>query len=81
MDKKINEACDEVAREFDLSRTEKHIVFLIAKGHSPREISEIRERSIETVRSQIKEIMHKLGVRRMNNIVIEVFRVADALTD
>tara|TARA_R110002072_G_scaffold302967_1_gene490446 strand:- start:508 stop:756 length:249 start_codon:yes stop_codon:yes gene_type:complete len=77
MDKKIKVACDEITRIFNLSGTEKHIVMLISQGHSPKEISEIRDRSIETVRTQIKQIMHKFGVNRMNSIVLEVFRIAN----
>lgn len=77
MDRKVKEACDELTQALRLSGTEKHIVLLISQGHSPKEISQIRERSVETVRSQIKQIMHKFGVNRMSNIVLEVFRIAD----
>ena len=77
MDRKVKEACDELTQELRLSSTEKHIVLLISQGHSPKEISQIRERSVETVRSQIKQIMHKFGVNRMSNIVLEVFRIAN----
>lgn len=73
----IKHACERLTKIYQLTGTEKHIAYLIAIGHSPQEIAEIRERSVETVRTQIKHLMHKLGVNRINNVVIEVFRYVD----
>lgn len=77
MQQKLNKACTELSELYGLSGTEWHIVFLISNGHSPHEIAEIRERSIETVRTQIKHIMQKVGVKRVSNLVVEVFRLAE----
>lgn len=74
MSKHIKQACEHLTKQYKLSGTEKHIVYLIALGHTPQEIAEIRERSLETVRTQIKNLMHKVGVTRVNNLVIEVYR-------
>lgn len=77
MAKHIKKACEHLTEIYQLTGTEKHIAYLIALGHSPKEIAEIRERSVETVRTQIKHLMHKIGVNKINNVVIEVFRYVD----
>lgn len=77
MSENIQKACQEIKQKFSLSGTEHHIVLLISQGHSPQEIADIRERSIETIRTQIKQIMQKMNVNRSNSIVLEVFRVAN----
>lgn len=79
MNKNILKACNELAKKHSLSGTEHHIVMLIAQGCSPLEISDIRERSIETIRTQIKQVMHKVGVNRANSIALEVYRLASGM--
>jgi DNA-binding CsgD family transcriptional regulator len=79
MSKHIKQACERLTKQYALSKTEKHIAYLIAMGHKPQEIAEIRERSLETVRTQIKHLMHKVGVSRVNNLVIEVYRYNENL--
>lgn len=74
MTKSIKKACDELTKKYDLSGTENHIVYLIAIGHTPKEIADIRERSLETIRTQIKNLMHKVGVQRVSNLVVEAYR-------
>jgi len=76
----IPKACDKLKQEFNLTNAEHEILLLVSKGHTPLEISEIRERSIETVRTQIKRIMQKLNVRRTHNMVLKVFHIAEELS-
>jgi DNA-binding CsgD family transcriptional regulator len=75
----IKKACDHLKEKYALTGTERHIIYLIAIGHSPQEIATIRDRSLETVRTQIKHLMHKIGVKRLNSVVIEVFRYVDKI--
>lgn len=72
MTKSINKACDRMAIKYNLSGAERHIAYLISTGHTPKEIAEIRARSLDTVRTQIKSLMQKVGVQRVSNLVVEV---------
>lgn len=77
MKQSIEEACGTLSRKHNLSRTECHILVLITRGHSPQEIADIRERSLETVRTQIKQIMQKLEVNRFSGILMAVMAVVE----
>lgn len=75
MELALSEACDKLQDIYKLSPTEKDIIILISEGYSPYDIAKIRSRSIETIRTQIKQIMQKIGVNKLNAIVIQVFNL------
>lgn len=53
---------------YGLTLAEAQVAVAIAKGQSPSAVAQARSTSRETVRSQIKQIMGKLGVRRQSGI-------------
>lgn len=60
---------DAALREgFALSAAEADIVRLLFDGASPKEIAIRRSRSIETIRSQIRSILGKTGVRGLTDL-------------
>ncbi|MEH0690795.1 helix-turn-helix transcriptional regulator [Vibrio cholerae] len=52
-----------------LSDAEYQVFVLLIKGYNGTEISELREVSKETVRTQIKHILSKLGARHQNQLI------------
>jgi len=55
-----------------LSRAESEVTLLLVEGHSPRGISDIRFRSIQTVRTQIKNVLNKVDLPRTSSLIIYV---------
>jgi DNA-binding CsgD family transcriptional regulator len=55
---------------YGLTKAEAEIVLALANGASPGEISERREVSIQTVRSQIKHAYAKLDVTRISQLFV-----------
>jgi len=48
--------------QFDLTKTELHIIQDLMNGHSARDVALRRSRSLETVRTQIRKILKKVHV-------------------
>lgn len=63
-------------RERGLSGAEIEIVLSLADGYSPAEIADQRQRSVDTVRTQLRAAREKLGVRRQAELIREVVRLA-----
>lgn len=63
--------------EFGLTPTEVEIVELICAGNTIREIHDLRRTSENTVRTQVKSAMSKLGVRRQSELIRLVHRLSD----
>jgi len=77
MDQKLAIACQKLQQENSLSETEHKIVSLLVQGLSPKDIASLRARSIETVRTQIKHILQKTCVSRMNMVVAQVYALVE----
>ena len=58
-----------VARFFPLTESEKIVLELIGKGHTNREIAEIRFRSEETINSQVKSLLFKTYTKNRTELV------------
>tara|TARA_R110002072_G_scaffold302967_1_gene490448 strand:+ start:1982 stop:3109 length:1128 start_codon:yes stop_codon:yes gene_type:complete len=57
---------------YGLSSQETAVAKYLADGHSPKEISKIRHRSIETVRTQVKQITAKMNAKSINDLVYKL---------
>ena len=57
---------------YGLTRTEARIASLLANGRSIREIGDELELAYETVRSVVKSVFAKTGVRRQGELVARV---------
>jgi DNA-binding CsgD family transcriptional regulator len=77
MDHKIKSACSIFQECHGLSSVESHIVYLLMIGHTPKQIADIRERSIETIRTQIKHIFNKVRINRTADLLSLVYRMMD----
>lgn len=64
----LEDACRRVQALYQLTQTENKIVQLIAEGYTLSEIADIRCRSIETIRTQVKSVKDKMQVPRTNLI-------------
>ena len=64
----IEQACLVAKEQHKLTKTENTIVSLIAQGYSVNEIADLRCRSIETVRTQVKSVKEKMQIPRTNLI-------------
>lgn len=78
---------DAMADAFKLTRREAEIALALAGGLTPASIADDRAVSLETVRTQIKSILKKLGVasapeliRILNGFAVS-YRVSKAMTD
>ncbi len=60
---------DLLRQAFGLSRSEADIAFWLAAGEGAEAISAHREGTLAKVRTQIKHVMRKLGVRRQSELV------------
>jgi pimeloyl-ACP methyl ester carboxylesterase/DNA-binding CsgD family transcriptional regulator len=60
---------DLLSRAFELTKTEVTITRALAEGHALSQIAEDRERSIETIRAQVKSIMAKTETRSQAELV------------
>ncbi len=68
---------DILATAFELSKAEVDIVRLLVECCSLKEIAETRGRSVETVRGQLKTILHKTETRTQ----VELVRLAMSMMD
>lgn len=59
-----------------LSDSEIEIALGLSKGYCPKDIAESRSRSIETIRTQIKQITTKIGVRSSNALISHINQLA-----
>lgn len=59
----------EMRANFGLTAAEGKIALHIAEGLAPKDIAETRNVSIQTVRTQLKTVMSKMGVNRQAEIV------------
>lgn len=62
-------ARQQLQERYGLSAAEADIAIRLADGGSPRSISDQRQSSIATVRSQIKHVLAKMGVQRQTDVV------------
>ena len=69
IESRLDEAAPKLQALYGLTPAEAAIGIHIAKGTSPRSISDLRGVSVETVRSQIKSLSAKLGCVRQSEIV------------
>lgn len=58
-----------------LTLAEAEVALDLAGGSTPREVAEVRARSVHTVRAQIKAAMSKMGVRRQADMLLAVERL------
>jgi DNA-binding CsgD family transcriptional regulator len=61
---------------YKLSASEIDIAVELSKGLSPKEIAEKRCRSIETIRTQIKQVIIKMGAKRSSDLVSLVNKIS-----
>ena len=54
-------ASSEMRALYELTASENEVLGLLVEGHSPQEVAEVRDRSIETIRQQIKAMFRKTG--------------------
>lgn len=64
-----------LSRKHGLTQTEIDVALALVAGLSPLEISEQRGTGLATVRSHLKHIYLKLGVRRQTELVLFVSRL------
>lgn len=81
MEQKVKEVCGLLREEYGLTPTETHILFLVAMGLSLFDIASERERNIETIRTQIKQIMQKMDEDRMVGIVLKVYQRLEMINE
>lgn len=60
---------------FQLTRAEAEIAIMIADGEDQQRISDLRSVSVETVRTQVKNILGKMGCNRQAKIAALVIRM------
>ena len=60
---------DVVARYFPLSKSEVAVLGLLSSGYSNAEIADMRNRSVETVNSQLKSLLRKTNSRNRTELV------------
>lgn len=53
---------DDQLNRWDLTEAEKDVAFLLLKGLSDKEISNVRKTSVKTVRTQVNSIYSKTGI-------------------
>jgi DNA-binding CsgD family transcriptional regulator/PAS domain-containing protein len=65
---------------YQLSASESEILELVAKGHTNIEISEIRNRSQDTVKSQMKALMRKTNSQNRTDLVHMIHNLSSAIS-
>ena len=58
-----------------LTQCEYQVAHEVAKGHTPAEIAELLQKSIWTIKAQIRDIHKKLGIN--NNVELTLFLLCD----
>jgi DNA-binding CsgD family transcriptional regulator len=61
---------------FSLTKREAEIAVLLAEGHSIAEISDLSATSLNTVRTHVKHVLHKVGANRQSGLVRIVLQLA-----
>jgi DNA-binding CsgD family transcriptional regulator/PAS domain-containing protein len=64
---------------YQLSSTETEILELVAKGHTNLEISEIRNRSQDTIKTQLKTLMRKTNSQNRTDLVHMIHNLSSAI--
>jgi DNA-binding CsgD family transcriptional regulator/pimeloyl-ACP methyl ester carboxylesterase len=73
-----------LARSFGLTASEIEVLRGLTQSQSPREIADRRERSVETVRAQIKSLLQKTETRSQGDLVrlaLSAMDVADPISE
>lgn len=70
---------DRVQQFFALSKTETHILGLIAQGNSNNDIADHRNRSPDTIKTQISTLMRKTNSRNRTDLVHMVRNLSSAI--
>ena len=60
---------DRIALAFNLTAAEAEVALSLVNGLKLADIAENKSVGIETVRSQVKNIFHKLGVNKQQEVV------------
>lgn len=58
-----------------LTQCEYQVAHEVAKGHTPSEIADLLQKSIWTIKAQIRDIHKKLGIN--NNVELTLFLLCD----
>ena len=66
------DAAEAIQNIYSLSESEVQIAFQLANGKSPKDISEIRDSSLATVRTQIKHIREKMDCNNTPDVVRKI---------
>jgi DNA-binding CsgD family transcriptional regulator len=74
MSARLEESMDSLREKYGLSAAEALIAQLIAEGTTTVKIAEIRQVSIDTVRSQLRQLREKMGAHSSLEIAAKVFR-------
>jgi DNA-binding CsgD family transcriptional regulator/PAS domain-containing protein len=64
---------------YQLSASEADILELVAKGHTNAEISEIRNRSQDTIKTQMKNLMRKTNSQSRTDLVHMIHNLSSAI--
>jgi DNA-binding CsgD family transcriptional regulator/PAS domain-containing protein len=64
---------------YHLSATETEVLELVAKGYSVQEIGELRNRSQETIKSQMKTLMRKTNSQSRTDLVHMIHNLSSAI--
>jgi DNA-binding CsgD family transcriptional regulator len=75
----VNCDCDRLKAFYQLSASEIEIVELVAKGHTNLEISEIRNRSPDTVKTQMKALMRKTNSQSRTELVHMIHNLSSTI--
>jgi DNA-binding CsgD family transcriptional regulator/PAS domain-containing protein len=65
---------------YRLSASETAVLELVAKGHSNQEIGEMRNRSQETIKTQLKALMRKTNSQSRTDLVHMIHNLSAAIT-
>lgn len=72
---------DQLQEAFSLSTTEIDLLRHLAEGHSVKDIADLRSRSLETVRVQVKSLLAKTGTRSQLELVRLALTTVEMLHD
>lgn len=72
---RVGTAIRAIMQHFSLTATEAEIAIQLADGLTPEEIAARRGTSIQTVRSQLKQVLSKTGSRRQVDVVALVLKL------
>lgn len=76
LSKKDDSLPERIKQLYGLTDSEAEIAQLLADGLSPKEIADQRCRSVDTIRTQVKQISSKLGVKKTAELIALVNRCA-----